>query len=1241
MDNGENNAGMTIKAILADRDSYSIRETPYFPLPNIIPPFIDQIDPYELLVWDNEISQSWETAYKLFVPQKNWERLAIFGYTHSNSNCSDTDSDNGDDCENCYEADRIGSKLLDNIRLYPITYDDSEYIICLGESIDISPICTDGWHSSWFSDQVSWSNSASLSDPNSLITTASPVETTVYTLYFSGEETSIQCTVQVVNVIDGIAANSSMPQCYGDSDGSLQAVVFPSNAIVSYLWSNGETTQQINGPAGSYSVTVTDEYGCTETTSFTIHQPNPLTLTNINVTNISCYEETDGQITIEAQGGTSPYSYNWSNGDIINAINGLVGGEYTVTITDDNACILIETFTIIEPERITGYFNSTMPSCNGDSDGSLEVVPEGGTTPFTFEWSTSEITNPITGLSQGTYSVTLTDANNCTQDMDVYLNEPPELIIGQIGATPVTCSGYCDGEAFVVPSGGTHPNYYYDWNDPDNQNTNVATDLCGGTYIVIVTDENGCTTYGSVQINDHTPIAMSIKINDIPCPDQLGDCTGSVEICATGGSGSYELVFDGSLINDNYSCYPTSEIISSLCEGNHTLQLTDGYGCVVTEEIEIGVIEYDISYDITNVCNGQSGMIDITITGDIDQAEPFTYSWNNGAVTEDISGLPPGLYAVEVTDNNGCIENSGLMQVSNSISVSFDEDPGCIGGNYGSINTSLYGANYPVDYLWSNGATTQNISNLETGTYSVTVTDATGCTAVSTVVLSHPFTFDVDVNDECSYFNNATAEVIIDNPLSWDYDWFIDEEQDGTYDFYQNTGPFIDGLSAANYMVYVSDQYGNTVCAYFTIEAYMPYDQGYVDASIDIIGENYYITSNTTIGNGGLLNIEDSKLVFAPNKYIRVSRGELNVTNSRLSSCNELWQGIEENYIDDNIEDNKITINNSTIENAVIAVLSNGGCDVDVKNTTFNNNNNGINIYSNTYDYSDPAFQDKIENCTFITNNDQLDDHTPEAHVTLIETRNVIIDKCSFANTTTEQDVDKRGNGLIVERSDLELGYTCNDIALGEFCTEGGLDGCFFSGLNVGIYVVPDYNIYTTSVKGARFTNNFRAVEFRGTSSLEFKNNVIRQGELNEPWDPINESYIGQSCGVFLNGCTGYTFTENTFHGGSAALQVHNSGWLPNKIYRNRFFNITDATGDNSTAIAIRGTNRHWDNEESGLYLRCNTINGSDFAIALVNGSVKETQGDADVQGQYALSDEMPLNNISNRSQQQFSDFFY
>lgn len=512
--------------------------------------------------------------------------------------------------------------------------------------------------------------------------------------------------------------------CNGGTDGDASVVASGGAGGFSYEWSNaGEVTDNISAVgAGIYTVTVTDLNGCSSTDEITLNEPTALTIT-LDSTHVDCFGESTGGVTATVMEGTPPYTYSWTGGANTDVVTGLAAGTYTVTVTDDNLCTITASIDVTESPELTSSMSVGGASCSGGGDGSATVTPNGGTGPFTYEWSDGQLTATATGLMAQTYTVTVTDDLGCMTTNSINVAEPPAISVAASG-TNISCFAGSDGTVSAIGNGGDG-NYTFSWSIPATGDT--QTGLVAGTYTVTVSDGNGCTATDDVIISEPTEIIVTEVITDVSCG---GGSDGSVNITVSGGSPAYAFAWsDGS----------TGEDCINVPAGDYTVTVTDANGCEFSNTYTIGEpTPVVVSLTETNVfCfNGSDGSIDATISGG---TTPYSFAWSSSETTEDLNNIPAGDYTITVTDGNNCTATAAttVTQPASGVTVSMSPDATvCFGTTTASATATASGGAVGYTYIWSNNETSATINNLGAGTYTVTVSDMNNCTTTGSVTVN-------------------------------------------------------------------------------------------------------------------------------------------------------------------------------------------------------------------------------------------------------------------------------------------------------------------------------------------------------------------------------------------------------------------------------------------------------------------------------------------------------------------------
>ena len=493
----------------------------------------------------------------------------------------------------------------------------------------------------------------------------------------------------------------------------------------------------------------------------------PAPTITITKTDILCNGDADGSATAVVEGGASPLTYTWSPPvSTTDSATGLVGGTYTITVTDalnrtDTATVIID-----EPDELLSNYVVTGISCNGADDATITIAPTGGVAPYTILWSTNDTGNTISNLVPGNYTVTITDANFCSITEDVTIIEP--AILTATGTqTDVSLYTGSDGEAVVTMSGGTAP-YTYVWT-PAVSSTDTASNLTAGTYTVVVTDANGCTTTHMFTITEPIPLMVdTYSQTNVSCN---GGSNGTATVNVIGGNAPY-----------TYQWSPsggTAATATGLATGTYEVEITDStantitHTFVITEPDPIIAI---LSHKTDVLCSSTAtGSATITVNGGVG---PFTYVWSHGVTTPNatLNNLNAGNYVVTVKDVNGCSATTqvtvAIAQPSPIVITNTDTtNVSCFGMNDGALTVAVTGGVAPYTYNWSNGQSGATIGNLTHGTYTVIVTDANNCTQSQSFSVTQPaFVNPPSVSNQgfCSGQNATLNDVLINGTnIKW------------------------------------------------------------------------------------------------------------------------------------------------------------------------------------------------------------------------------------------------------------------------------------------------------------------------------------------------------------------------------------------------------------------------------------------------------------------------------------------
>lgn len=490
-------------------------------------------------------------------------------------------------------------------------------------------------------------------------------------------------------------------------------------------------SEKISEACTQYELTVTHNGGCRyDLSHFTVAIPCG------EVNNISNSKNWAIETGTDPTSGLTGFKV-----DNINAFGKTPGESFTVTFTvckttscsDQLNCwqpvVAYKAATCVHYETITqsckklsASLTKTDATCFGSSTGSLTAIVAEGTEPYTFLWSNGATTASIQNISAGTYSVTITDATGETLTLSDSIDQLEEIQLAGTIINP-SCNGIANGAIDLDITGGASP-YSIQWSN--NAITSELTSLSAGTYSVTVTDTKGCVKQKSFTLTNATQISISGNITQPTC----NRANGAINLTVNGNSAPYTY---------SWSNGATTEDISNIAAGTYRVTVTDANGC--KNESTFIVRENNtlrISYSVTptSCLDDANGAIDLTISGG---TQPYSYTWTHGTTLEDLSGLTAGIYRITVTDANGCTVTTAINVPKKTINVTTQiTQPKCHGDETGSIVITPTDGVAPYTYSWNTGDSGNSLSGLAPGTYTTTITDATGCSRTLSYTIANP-----------------------------------------------------------------------------------------------------------------------------------------------------------------------------------------------------------------------------------------------------------------------------------------------------------------------------------------------------------------------------------------------------------------------------------------------------------------------------------------------------------------------
>ena len=529
--------------------------------------------------------------------------------------------------------------------------------------------------------------------------------------------------------------------------GSIQnwSITFAPLYEVNYAWSAGVNcpTCPVNTivptASSTYYVTATDIYGCSTTDS--VHVAVAQLSANVAVvSDVSCFGNNDGKLLANANiGGNNTYLWSDPAGQTTQTASNLAPGTYQVTISNPAGCTGVASATVTEPPLLNLNAASANVSCFGGSNGTADATVAGGTAPYQYLWSNGQTTVSQNGLPAGAYSVTVTDANGCTDAGQVNITQPSAIQLSVAQTVNVSCFGGNNGQISVQAQGGAGALAYL-WSN--GQTGATATALVAGSYTVTVSDTNGCTR--TVAGNLTQPQQLSVQSSQLAARC-FGEANGEIQLTVGGGIPGYSALWQGP---GGYT--GNGLTVTGIRAGAYQATVTDLNGCTRTISASVDqpdVLALNIPATADTICfQSNNGTVSVTASGG---NGGYTFSWNNGQSGPTAAGLTAGIYLVTATDVRGCLTSgqSVVPQKDQLFATALAANPRCHDGEdgYATVNNIRYGTSpaspAAFQYLWNTtpAQTSQTAINLKADqSYAVTVTDQDGCSASYSFSLDNP-----------------------------------------------------------------------------------------------------------------------------------------------------------------------------------------------------------------------------------------------------------------------------------------------------------------------------------------------------------------------------------------------------------------------------------------------------------------------------------------------------------------------
>jgi gliding motility-associated-like protein len=560
--------------------------------------------------------------------------------------------------------------------------------------------------------------------------------------------------------------------CFGGNTGKVTANPSGGTPGYSYLWTPIASTSvtAANLFAGTYTLQVTDSKSCTATATVLITQPNALNVVT-SFTNLLCNASSNGAISINASGGVGPYTNTLMPGNIVNSnFSNLPAGNYTINSSDANGCTATNTVSISQPANFSSATSFTNSTCNTSNGAASVSITSGGVPPFTYTWLPSGGNSPLaSNLSAGSYTAYVTDNNGCMSNHLINVNDVAGANVSIVSTTNVSCFSYSNGAATASFTGGTGPIFTYSWSPVGGNNLN-ANNLPAGTYVIKITDSNGCIGLATTtMITQPTQITSVVTKTNVTC---FSNSNGSANVTVSGGTPNYSYLWTP-------GSYTTASV-SNLAPTVYTVTITDNNNCISNNSVIIAqpaLLTGTINSQSNVSCfGGNNASVSVNFSGG---TPSYNYSWTpsigNGP---SLSNLSAGSYSLNVSDNNGCISTLSVTIIQPAAALTANaitSSVSCFGFSNGTASVQVSGGTPNYTYQWSPNISTASVATgLNIGSYQVQITDTKGCQTQTAFQIMQPpalissLTF---TNPSCGNSNGAISIQISGGIGPYIYSW--------------------------------------------------------------------------------------------------------------------------------------------------------------------------------------------------------------------------------------------------------------------------------------------------------------------------------------------------------------------------------------------------------------------------------------------------------------------------------------